>query len=332
MVVDADVLDASSLMFMAASVCRESNDLSHSDDVDSATAYLPQSRQTLPRLSPLLISNTGSIRTHRSSSLMDQMNPYNVNGLDHKSHLEASHLLNLNTKIQCSPIIGTVSSSIVDSAISNLKFKLKAKPQSNQNPTRRKSTSPIEKRSILTSSKTSLTCSESDEELKRQAHIISEQKRRQVINDGFSELKIIVPSCNKSSDSKAVILKKAITYIYDLLLELNRTRSLLQESGKRVGSSSHDDRIAFHMIHPRCVNMEERPSSSSKEDNIPLDCLVKSSMATSFQEGVNVPLSPELSMESSLGSPFGEKSHTQYREKSLHSALSCSVYSSHEQI
>lgn len=46
---------------------------------------------------------------------------------------------------------------------------------------------------------------------RKQAHIASEQKRRQSINEGFEELKKIIPSCQATSDSKAVILRKGTT-------------------------------------------------------------------------------------------------------------------------
>jgi hypothetical protein len=48
---------------------------------------------------------------------------------------------------------------------------------------------------------------------RRQAHIASEQKRRQSINEGFEDLRRVIPSCVNTSDSKAVILRKAVNYI-----------------------------------------------------------------------------------------------------------------------
>lgn len=52
---------------------------------------------------------------------------------------------------------------------------------------------------------------------RKKAHIISEQKRRQSINEGFEELKKIVPSRN-STDSKAVILRKGNIYQYQITI------------------------------------------------------------------------------------------------------------------
>ena len=49
--------------------------------------------------------------------------------------------------------------------------------------------------------------------LRRQAHIASEQKRRQTINEGFEELRALVPTCLNFSDSKASILKKTVHYV-----------------------------------------------------------------------------------------------------------------------
>lgn len=47
-----------------------------------------------------------------------------------------------------------------------------------------------------------------DHNQRRQAHIASEQKRRHAINHGFEGLRRIVPECNNSLDSKAMILNK----------------------------------------------------------------------------------------------------------------------------
>ena len=47
---------------------------------------------------------------------------------------------------------------------------------------------------------------------KKRAHIASEQKRRQSINEGFEELKQLIPACKTTTDSKAVILKKGTVF------------------------------------------------------------------------------------------------------------------------
>ena len=43
---------------------------------------------------------------------------------------------------------------------------------------------------------------------RREAHVLSEQKRRQTINDGFDLLKSVLPHCDTTHDSKAAILRK----------------------------------------------------------------------------------------------------------------------------
>ena len=52
---------------------------------------------------------------------------------------------------------------------------------------------------------------------RRKAHIVSEKKRRQNINEGFEDLRVNVPSCNKCNDSKAAILKKCKLFSFSLL-------------------------------------------------------------------------------------------------------------------
>ncbi|KAK9456099.1 hypothetical protein V1511DRAFT_487009 [Dipodascopsis uninucleata] len=60
---------------------------------------------------------------------------------------------------------------------------------------------------------------------RRFAHILSEQRRRENINGGFLDLKSSIPHCRGSQDSKAVILKKAVSYISFLESEINRLKS-----------------------------------------------------------------------------------------------------------
>lgn len=61
---------------------------------------------------------------------------------------------------------------------------------------------------------------------RRRAHIASEQKRRQNINEGFDDLRRAVPACINASDSKAVILRKAVNYIVQLQSDLARTKGM----------------------------------------------------------------------------------------------------------
>ncbi|KAI7816911.1 hypothetical protein BC939DRAFT_497057 [Gamsiella multidivaricata] len=57
---------------------------------------------------------------------------------------------------------------------------------------------------------------------RRMAHILSEQKRREKINGGFDELKSVIPDCAQNTDSKATILRKAVSYILMLEDELRK--------------------------------------------------------------------------------------------------------------
>lgn len=62
---------------------------------------------------------------------------------------------------------------------------------------------------------------------RRQAHIASEQKRRQSINEGFEDLRRCVPNCTNAGDSKAVILRKAVNYLRQLHNENARLKAHL---------------------------------------------------------------------------------------------------------
>lgn len=65
---------------------------------------------------------------------------------------------------------------------------------------------------------------------RRQAHIASEQKRRQNINEGFEDLRRLVPACTSTTDSKAVILRKTVNYIVQLQGEVGKLRSMMASS------------------------------------------------------------------------------------------------------
>ena len=85
---------------------------------------------------------------------------------------------------------------------------------------------------------------------KRQAHIVSEQKRRQNINEGFEELRRIIPSCQSSPDSKAVILRKAANYINQLVGEVARLKYLIaNNAGTNGGHHGHHANV-LQQNHP----------------------------------------------------------------------------------
>ncbi|KAI8358104.1 hypothetical protein B0O80DRAFT_526944 [Mortierella sp. GBAus27b] len=57
---------------------------------------------------------------------------------------------------------------------------------------------------------------------RRMAHVLSEQKRRGKINDGFEELKNVIPECAENTDSRSTILRKAVDRILELEQELQK--------------------------------------------------------------------------------------------------------------
>lgn len=71
---------------------------------------------------------------------------------------------------------------------------------------------------------------------RRQAHIVSEQKRRQSINEGFEDLRKVVPACTNQGDSKAIVLRKAVTYISQLHAEMNRIKT-----GSSAGAATNSN-------------------------------------------------------------------------------------------
>lgn len=127
----------------------------------------------------------------------------------------------------------------------------------------------------------SFTPFSSDEDLKRQAHIVSEQRRRQCINEGFEELKHIVPSCNHATDSKAIVLRKAASYIQQLASEISILRSV--------------------------VNNSTTKNYSDKNDNVTLNNNQKN-IKTLSPKGARVPTSPDFN-SSSNASPFEQLQH-----------------------
>lgn len=71
---------------------------------------------------------------------------------------------------------------------------------------------------------------------RRQAHILSEKKRREHINIGFEHLRSILPNCNGTSDSKATVLLKGIAYIEKLQAENLFLKQHLQQKNNLNGN------------------------------------------------------------------------------------------------
>jgi hypothetical protein len=92
---------------------------------------------------------------------------------------------------------------------------------------------------------------------RRQAHIVSEQKRRQTINEGFDELRFLVPTCHNLNDSKATILKKTVNYLKSLQQKIEE----LSASGVHNEFPKSDDSAK---TAPAPSEKKERPSRGTK--------------------------------------------------------------------
>lgn len=97
---------------------------------------------------------------------------------------------------------------------------------------------------------------------RRQAHIVSEQKRRQSINEGFEDLRRCIPTSLSSGDSKAVILRKAVNHITMLQAEVTRLRSALSQSPISNSASTH-----YPASYPQ--NNAPYPSMTSQYSHLP---------------------------------------------------------------
>lgn len=83
---------------------------------------------------------------------------------------------------------------------------------------------------------------------KKKAHIVSEQKRRQNINDGFEELKQIIPACSATTDSKAVILRKGISLCWHFIFFIVAVNYIKSLEAQLVHNT---DLIQRHPIHSK---------------------------------------------------------------------------------
>src|ERR1700709_878067 len=69
---------------------------------------------------------------------------------------------------------------------------------------------------------------------KKANHIASEQKRRQVIREGFDRLTELVPGLEGQGRSESVVLKKTVDYIRLQLEERRRLIAKIEELGGHV--------------------------------------------------------------------------------------------------
>lgn len=67
------------------------------------------------------------------------------------------------------------------------------------------------------------------EEQKRENHILSEQKRRDLIRQGFTELCSLVPELREGGYSKSVVLMHAAAFLQDLKLRVEKLREYVKQ-------------------------------------------------------------------------------------------------------
>ena len=82
---------------------------------------------------------------------------------------------------------------------------------------------------------------------RRQAHIVSEQKRRQTINEGFDELRFLVPTCHNLNDSKATIFKKTVNYLRLLQQKISELTPNEQQSASEFARESNERSAVLQM-------------------------------------------------------------------------------------
>lgn len=128
-----------------------------------------------------------------------------------------------------------------------------------------------------------------EQEDRRQAHILSEKKRREHINIGFEHLRSILPNCNGTSDSKATVLLKAIAYIEKLQFE----NSFLKQQNHQQDQSSQNGGEPF-------LPAEHSISKSSLD--ISSSNMVKQHYLGQYKRVYSFPRPPLFSSKSPKGS------------------------------
>lgn len=123
---------------------------------------------------------------------------------------------------------------------------------------------PVASQSSMLASASALTPS------RRQAHIASEQKRRQHINEGFEELRVIVPTCRNANDSKASILKKTVHYVKFLESKLAETLRIASAAGNgtRSGQPQNATRLPPLTATLQPMQVEQNVVSSNPTNSL----------------------------------------------------------------
>ncbi|KAI3640649.1 hypothetical protein MIR68_001527 [Amoeboaphelidium protococcarum] len=115
------------------------------------------------------------------------------------------------------------------------------------------------------------SASEAATSSRRIAHIKSEQRRRSVINDGFNELRYVLPPVDatiantRHGESKAELLKRAAQYIRDLRKQLNAQQKSDGKSGsaKKVSKESKAIKATQQEEHEE----NQQNADSDREDS-----------------------------------------------------------------
>ncbi|KAI3642396.1 hypothetical protein MP228_011951 [Amoeboaphelidium protococcarum] len=111
------------------------------------------------------------------------------------------------------------------------------------------------------------SASETATSSRRIAHIKSEQRRRSVINDGFNELRDVLPPVDatiantRHGESKAELLKRAAQYIRDLHKQLNASQQ------KSVGKSGSAKKASKESKAIKATQQEEHEEDQQNADS-----------------------------------------------------------------
>jgi len=147
---------------------------------------------------------------------------------------------------------------------------------------------------------------------RRQAHIESEQKRRQTINEGFEELRRVLEGNDgrlRGGESKALVLRRAVSTVRQLRAEIASLRHLAEEHGvsrkavagasgaraelvlrlqerigENKGSKTANNKVPIARLAPYPRQLKRMRSGEESRDGTPLDTIAIVSMSVSEEE------------------------------------------------
>ncbi len=129
--------------------------------------------------------------------------------------------------------------------------------------------------------------------VRRHLHILSEQRRRESINGGFVWLKNAVPATRGSHDSKAAVLRKAVSYIEGLEYELESLKYQLFQFQQQQQQQHQVQQGALPITPQPHIALNQAPAS------IPHPSQMSYTVAPSTNvHGVSMPPHHQLSMMS----------------------------------